>query len=236
MSTAISGTSLSSPHIAALMQVTSCLHEPIDRWGKREMVRFSIARVLLCCLWSFSSAALACDLNAAHTSIESIREQLSASKIERLDVRRIPDHVNTFIAVRREDFESYSQVQDPSILMQRSLILTERKRLKLAGVFRRLEVAETSMSPDLRWEIVLRDRSGNSLHSIFLDKPYLFTWGRRGYIDGNLCWFSSSLIDWLERQFPSTWRSPDERSDIRDLYYRSLHIAALMQATDRHRK
>jgi hypothetical protein len=200
------------------------------------MTRFWVAPVLLCCLWIVSSAVHACDLNAAHTSIESIREQLSAGEIERVDVRRIPDDVNTFVAVRREHFESYSHAQYSSIVMQRSLILTEPKRLELAGALRRLEVAEPSISPDLRWEIVLFDRSGKSLHSIFLDKPYLFTWGRRGYIDGNLCWFSSSLIGWLEKQFPSGRRSPDERSDIRDLHFRSPHIAALMRATDWQRQ
>jgi hypothetical protein len=189
------------------------------------MTRLWVALVLLCSLWSVSSAVHACDLNAAHTSIESIHEQLSAGKIERIDVRRIPDDVNTFVAVRREHFESYSYAQYSSIVMQRSLILTEPKRLELAGAFRRLEVAEPSISLDLRWEIVLLDRPGNSLHSIFLDKPYLFTWGRRGYIDGNLCWFSSSLIAWLEKQFSSGKRNPDERSDIRDLHYRSPLLA-----------
>jgi|SRR5215207_10588884 len=200
------------------------------------MTRFLVARVLLCSLWLVSSAVHACDLNAARTSVEAIREQLSAGKIERIDVRRIPDHLNTFIPVRREDFESFSQAQDPSILMQRSLILTGRKRLELARAFRRLQLAEPSISPDLRWEILLLDRSGSSLHSIYLDRPYLFIWGRRGYIDGNLCWFSSSLIDWLEKQFSSSRRSPDEHSDIRDLHDRSPHIAALMRAPGRQHK
>jgi len=171
------------------------------------MTPFWVAPVLLCSLWLVSSAVHACDLNAARTSVDSIREQLSAGKIERIDVRRIPDHVNTFIAVRREHFELYSHAQDSSILMQRSLILTERRRLELARAFRRLQLAEPSISPDLRWEIVLRDRSGNSLHSIFLDKPYLLTWGRRGYIDGNLCWFSPSLLGWLEKRFSNSRRS-----------------------------
>jgi hypothetical protein len=31
-------------------------------------------------------------------------------------------------------------------------------------------------------------------------------------------------------------RSPDERSDIRDLCYRSPHVAALMRATGRQRQ
>ena len=116
--------------------------------------------------------------------------------------------------------------------MQRSLILTEPRRLELAGALRRLEVAEPSISPDLRWEIVLLDRSGKSLHSIFLDKPYLFTWGAEGIHRWKLVLVFIFLIGWLERQFPSGRRSPDERSDIRDLHYRSPHIAALMRATD----
>jgi len=159
-----------------------------------------VARILLCCLWLISSAAHACDLNSALTSIESIQEQLSAGKIKRIDVRRIPDDLNTFVAVRREQFELYRHTQN-------SLIVTEQHRLELSGVFGRLKLAELSTSPDLRWEIVLLDRSGSSLHSIFLDKEYWNARGRRGYIDGNLCWFSSSLIDWLEKQFPSGRRS-----------------------------
>ncbi|MDH2384931.1 hypothetical protein [Bradyrhizobium sp. CER78] len=161
------------------------------------MALTQFAGVLLCSLCSFPGLVLACDIDAANRSTKSIQEELSAGRIERIDVRRIPDDLNTFIGVRREEFRKYPHAHG-------SIVITEQRQLELERVLKRLNPAELSDPPDLRWEIVFLDQSGSSVHSIFLDKWNIGMTGRRGFIDGNLCKFRSSLISWIDGQLPST--------------------------------
>jgi hypothetical protein len=56
-------------------------------------------------------------------------------------------------------------------------------------------------SPDLRWGLVFWNRSGNRVHSIYLDGRYILGTGRKGYIDGVTVGFNASLVDWLESNY-----------------------------------
>jgi hypothetical protein len=140
-----------------------------------------------------SSPVRADDVSLAVQSIESINHELLAGSIKRIDVLKVSDDVFTLIPISPGDFERYPH-------KQYALHLAEPDSAELATALGKLELTPLVDSPDLRWEVVFLDGSGSRLHSIFLDKGYWYGKGRKGYLDGRMCGFSSSLIEWLEKR------------------------------------
>jgi hypothetical protein len=146
--------------------------------------------VLSVCICIFSSPVRGSDVSLV---VESINRQLLAGQVERIDVLRVSDDFFTLIRISPGDFERYPH-------KRHTLHLAEQDAAKLAVVLERLKLTQLMDPPDLRWEVVFLDASGNRLHSIFLDKAYWYGKGRKGYIDGDMFSFGSSLIKWLEKR------------------------------------
>lgn len=95
----------------------------------------------------------------------------------------------------------------PGILREtaarRELDLTE----DLAGsLLRALDATRTSPSDseiDLRWGMILRDKSGLERHSIYLSGKSMFHVGRRGVIDQQAVKLNDALVEWFEKHFRS---------------------------------
>jgi hypothetical protein len=154
-------------------------------------------QVLSACICILSSPVRADDVSLAVETIETIRQQLLARKVERIDVLRISDEVFTVIPISPGDFERYPH-------QQYALRLADRDSAELAAALEKLKLTQLPEPPDLRWEVVFLDGSGGRLHSIFLDKAYWYGKGRKGYVDGHMCGFSPGLIGWLEKRLSAS--------------------------------
>jgi hypothetical protein len=156
-------------------------------------------QLLAACLCILAGPAAACDAGAATAAIDAVGRQLSAHQIQRVELLKISDRLLSSIPISPEHFATYPNERS-------ALALTERDAAELAAAVRKLQPAELAYQPDLRWQLVFLDGSGNKLHTIFLSKRYVQGRGRSGYLDGNMCAFtaatigSPALVRWLQKR------------------------------------
>ncbi|MBR0826790.1 hypothetical protein JQ596_14665 [Bradyrhizobium manausense] len=155
--------------------------------------------VLAACLSVIAGPAFACDVGSATAAIDAISQKILARQVKRIDLLKISDRLLANIPISPEHFASYSSERS-------TLLLTERDAAELAAAVKTLAPAQLAYQPDLRWQLVLLDDSGNKLHTIFFSKRYVQGRGRSGYVDGNMCSFGTStigspaLVKWLQKR------------------------------------
>lgn len=155
--------------------------------------------VLAACVSIMASQAFACDVGPAAAAIASIGRKIEAGQIRRIDLLKISDRLLASIPISPEHFASYASER-------KTLVLTERDAIELAAAVKALAPAQLSYQPDLRWQLVFFDDVGNKLHTIFFSKRYVQGRGRAGYVDRNMCGFSSTtigspaLVKWLQKR------------------------------------
>jgi len=155
--------------------------------------------VLVACLSLLASPALACDVGSAAAAVASVSQKIQAGQIKRIDLQKISDRLLASIPISPEHFASYASER-------KTLILTPRDATELAEAVSALAPARLSYQPDLRWQLVFLDEAGNKLHNFFFSKRYVQGRGRAGYVDGNMCAFSTAaigspaLVKWLRKR------------------------------------
>jgi len=121
------------------------------------------------------------------------------AELKRIDLQKISDRLLASIPISPEHFASYASER-------KTLILTPRDATELAEAVSALAPARLSYQPDLRWQLVFLDEAGNKLHNFFFSKRYVQGRGRAGYVDGNMCAFSTAtigspaLVKWLRER------------------------------------
>ncbi|MDF0584142.1 hypothetical protein [Bradyrhizobium yuanmingense] len=143
--------------------------------------------------------ANACDIYSATETIDVILREIRDGTIDRVDVLSIPENVNTFRTISPQMMEGFSAGKY-------SMKIARENMTQLSASLAALEPRQGKESTDLRWGFWFLDKSGRRLHSIFFDAEHWYTKGRRGYIDGNSCNFSSSLTNWARRNRMYTQR------------------------------
>jgi hypothetical protein len=159
------------------------------------MLRWRAVQILSAYVLIASSQACACDASFSAESIKSIERKLLAAKVERIDILRISDEIRTLVRISPEDFDRYPHTRH-------TLHLVEQDAASLAAAVKSLKPTQLLEPPDLRWKVTFLDVSGSKLHSILLDKAYWYGRGRKGYIDEEMCRFSPSLVEWLQKRIP----------------------------------
>lgn len=155
--------------------------------------------VLAACLCTIAGSAFACDVGPATAAISSISQKILSRQVKRIDLLKISDRLLASLPISPEHFATYSSERS-------TLDLTERDAAELAAAVKTLAPAQLSYQPDLRWQLVFLDDSGNKLHTIFFSQRYVQGRGRAGYVDGNMCSFSTStvgspaLVKWLQKR------------------------------------
>ncbi|WP_298241245.1 hypothetical protein [uncultured Bradyrhizobium sp.] len=155
--------------------------------------------VLAACLALMASPALACDIGSATAAIASVSQKIQAGQIKRIDLLKISDRLLASIPISPEHFASYSSER-------KTLVMNPRDATELAAAVNALTPARLSYQPDLRWQLVFLDEAGNKLHTFFFSKRYVQGRGRAGYVDGNMCAFSTAaigspaLVKWLQKR------------------------------------
>jgi len=151
------------------------------------------------CLWIMVSPAVACDVSSAAVAIASVSQKIQAGQIKRIDLLKISDRLLAGIPIWPEHFASYASER-------KTLVLTAGEATELAAAVKALAPARLSYQPDLRWQLIFLDEAGNKQHTFFFSKRYVQGRGRAGYVDGNMCAFSTAtigspaLIKWLQKQ------------------------------------
>ncbi|MBR0719159.1 hypothetical protein [Bradyrhizobium liaoningense] len=155
--------------------------------------------VLAACVSVIAGPALGCDVGPATATINAISQKILARQVKRIDLLKISDRLLASIPISPEHFASYSSERS-------TLTLTERDAAELAAAVKTLAPAQLAYQPDLRWQLVFLDESGDKLHAIFFSKRYVQGRGRSGYVDGNMCSFSTAtigspaLVKWLQKR------------------------------------
>jgi hypothetical protein len=155
--------------------------------------------VLAACLSIPAGPAIACDVGTTTSALASISQQIQTGKVKRIDLLKISDRLLASIPIAPERFATYSSER-------KTLVLSERDATELAAAVKTLAPGQLSYQPDLRWQLVLLDESGNKLHTIFFSKRYVQGRGRAGYVDGDMCSFgtatigSPALVKWLQKK------------------------------------
>lgn len=155
--------------------------------------------VLAACLSIMAGPAFACDIGSAAAVIASVSQKIQAGQIKRLDLSKISDRLLASIPISPEHFSSYASER-------KTLVLTPRDATELAAAVNALAPSQLSYQPDLRWQLVFLDEAGNKLHTFFFSKRYVQGRGRAGYLDGNMCAFSTAaigspaLVKWLQKR------------------------------------
>ncbi|MBR0966061.1 hypothetical protein JQ554_17285 [Bradyrhizobium diazoefficiens] len=147
----------------------------------------SVISVLALALVLVSGGVMACDVAAANAALIAIQRQLTGGEVKRIELLKISDRLLASIPISPEHFASYSSERA-------ALDLSPQDAADLAATVTRLSPAPVAYEPDLRWQFLLRDGAGNTLHTIFFSKRYLQGRGRSGYLDGNICGFSSAAL------------------------------------------
>ncbi|WP_461352802.1 hypothetical protein [Bradyrhizobium sp. USDA 4454] len=156
---------------------------------KMALVRgFGVGFVAAFC--GFICPVTACDVHSANEAIDAILHEIRDGTVNRIDVLSIPEDMITFRSISPQMMEE---------------LTAERYSIRIAKEdMPQLLVSVTALRPkrendsgDLRWGFWFLDGSGRRVHSILLDGERWYAKGRRGYIDGNRCNFSSSLIHWV---------------------------------------
>ncbi|TPQ30819.1 hypothetical protein C2U70_25610 [Bradyrhizobium guangdongense] len=143
--------------------------------------------------------AAACDVGAATAAVGAIGQKILSRQVKRIELSKISDRLLASIPISPERFATYSSER-------KTLTLTERDATELAAAVKALAPAQLSYQPDLRWQLVLLDETGNKLHTIFFSKRYVQGRGRAGYVDGDMCSFSTAtigspaLVKWLQKR------------------------------------
>lgn len=142
---------------------------------------------------SFVAPVMACDVHSANETINLVLREIQNGTIDRVDVLSIPEDAITFIPISPQMMEESSG--------EKSLIkISKENASQLLASMTALRPWQERDRGDLRWGIWFLDRSGRRLHSMFFDSERWYAKGRRGYIDGNNCNFSSSLVRWVRKR------------------------------------
>ncbi|RTM13430.1 MAG: hypothetical protein EKK33_11355 [Bradyrhizobiaceae bacterium] len=155
--------------------------------------------VLVACLSLLAGPAFACDVGSAAAVIASVSQQVQSGRIKQIDLQRISDRLLASIPISPEHFASYASER-------KTLVLTPRDAADLAAAVKALTPVKLPYQPDLRWQLIFLDEAGNKLHTIFFSKRYVQGRGRAGYVDGNMCGFSTAtigspaLVKWLQQR------------------------------------
>jgi hypothetical protein len=155
--------------------------------------------VLVACLSLLAGPAFACDVGSAAAVIASVSQQVQSGRIKQIDIQRISDRLLASIPISPEHFASYASER-------KTLVLTQRDAADLAAAVKALTPVKLPYQPDLRWQLIFLDEAGNKLHTIFFSKRYVQGRGRAGYVDGNMCGFSTAtigspaLVKWLQQR------------------------------------
>jgi hypothetical protein len=157
---------------------------------------------LVVALCGFAAPLKACDVYSANETISRIQTEIRNGTIDRVEVLGIPEDLNTFIPISPEMLE---ESLAPPAEKYSIKVSKENASRFLASIVALTPRQEQSLA-DLRWGFWFLDGSGKRLHSIFFDSERWYARGRRGYIDGIKCNFSSSLIHWVSRRGKhATW-------------------------------
>ena len=118
--------------------------------------------------------------------------EIQNGTIDRVDVRIIPEDINTFMSISPQVMEF--------LTAEYSIKLSKENVPQLLASITALKPKQEQNRADLRWGFWFLDRSGKRLHSIFIDGEHWYAKRRRGYIDGNYCNLSSALIHWVHKR------------------------------------
>lgn len=127
--------------------------------------------------------------------LSRIESTVARGEITRVEVYFVNYEILTFAGVTPQTLPNYAdshQVTDLSGDLRDSFL----KAIRLT------KIEPLNDSSDLRWGILLINKSGEVSHSIYLNGRYFIIGaGRSGYIDGVSYSFNSTLVDWCEANF-----------------------------------
>jgi hypothetical protein len=156
--------------------------------------KYVFVLILLACMCLAQGQLLAAEPVAPRAALNALTSELAAGRIQRVDIFFMPYETATYTRVTPEMLEAHA---DKKFAVEISTAAPESLVRAIEGV----RLRDTTDPADLRWGMVFWDRSGNRVHSIYLNSRYIFGTGRRGYVDGALVGFNASLINWLESNY-----------------------------------
>jgi hypothetical protein len=146
--------------------------------GINAMKKLLSLAVLLISLSAHAQSSAASDLDRA-------REPLKARAIERVMVLRIPDDVTTRTNVTQEWMRKDSSY---------TVTLNEGFEPALSSLLDDVTATKSERESDLRWGLLLYDRSGREVASLFVDH-----FGKTGYVNGKSAEFSLNMSERMRR-------------------------------------
>jgi len=156
--------------------------------------KYVFVLILLACLCLFPGQVMADEPVATRSALNSLVSELLAGRIQRVDIFFMSYDRGTYTRITPQMLEAQA---DKRFALEISAAASEGLVRAIEGI----RLHETADPADLRWGMVFWDRSGNRVHSIYLNSRYIFGTGRRGYIDGALVGLNASLINWLESNY-----------------------------------
>jgi hypothetical protein len=156
--------------------------------------KYAFVLILLACMCLAQRQMMAAEPVTMRSALNALTSELVAGHIQRADIFFMPHERLTYSRVTPQMLEAQA---DKRFTLEISTAAPEGLVRAIEGI----RLHETTDPADLRWGMIFWDRSGNRVHSIYLNSRYIFETGRRGYIDGVLVGFNASLIDWLESNY-----------------------------------
>jgi len=136
------------------------------------MKLFMAAVVLLFPMYQYAQSSTKGDVNAMLTALKS-------RTISRVEVLRIPDDVTTIVAVTTEYLR-----KSPSY----TIVMNSGFEPSLESLLSGMSSEQSAMTSDLRWGLLLFDKSGHEVGSVFIDQ-----FGMNGYLNGKSVSFSVNM-------------------------------------------
>jgi hypothetical protein len=156
--------------------------------------KYAFVLVLLACMSLAQGQERADEPAEARSILNALTAELKTARIQRVELFFMSYDIETRTAVTPQMLEG-----QPNQKFTFGISATTPEGLVRA--IENVKLYKTRGGADLRWGLVFWDRSGNRVHSVYLNGPYAFGNGTRGYIDGILVGFNTSLIDWLESNY-----------------------------------
>lgn len=156
------------------------------------MKHFAI--VVLWCLLNTSVAHGCENLSRADETVRALRQTLRISNIGQVHVFFVPYDRLPVIAVSPSALERSWEIQ---INPAESLEYLHSLDITLG----RTKLCALGDEPDLHWGIVIYDKGGARITSIYLDKKYFLTSKIRGKINGINVLVDKYFLDWFEDNF-----------------------------------
>lgn len=150
--------------------------------------------IILWCTFNITIAHGCASLRSADESIRMLQEKIQTDQIGQVQVFYVPYNRLPSIAVSPSALERSWEIETDHVKWPEYI-------KSLNATLRNARFCASLSEPALHWGVVIRDKRGDRIISIYLDKNYFFNSNVRGKIDGINITTNHELISWFEDNF-----------------------------------